>query len=100
MGDGEQRRDFTHVEDICKGLELMSRQHWGAQIFNLGTGTNYSINQLAEMFKAPTTYIDPRPGEARISIADTSKTRDLLGWAPSDRLQSYISSLDINQGLA
>lgn len=93
VGDGEQRRDFTHVKDICIGLELAARGSWKAEIFNLGTGTNYSINQLAKMFKSPVRHIPPRPGEARISLADVSKTKKLLGWAPSDRLEQYISCL-------
>jgi UDP-glucose 4-epimerase len=93
VGDGEQRRDFTHVSDICKGLELMSREDWSAEIFNLGTGTNHSINELADMFGAPKKHIPPRPGESRVSLADISKTKKLLKWAPSDKLLEYVRSL-------
>ncbi len=93
VGDGEQRRDFTHVKDICVGLELSVKGFWKFEILNLGTGINYSINQLARMFKSPVRYIPLRPGEARTSLADISRTKELLGWAPSDRLEEYVSDL-------
>jgi len=93
VGDGEQRRDFTHVKDICSGLELASFGEWDAEIFNLGTGINYSINQLADMYDHEKTYIPPRPGESRISLADNSKTIDLLKWKPEQDLRSYIRGI-------
>ena len=93
VGDGEQRRDFTHVKDICAGLELASFDEWDAEIFNLGTGINYSINQLADMYDHEKTYIPPRPGESRISLADNSKTIDLLKWKPEQDLRSYIRGI-------
>ena len=45
VGDGEQRRDFTHVYDICEGLISLSEIESSGEVFNLGTGINYSINQ-------------------------------------------------------
>ena len=93
VGDGEQRRDFTHVEDICLGLELASRKNWAAEIFNLGTGTNYSINELAAMFDHKVKYLDPRPGEARNTLADISKTMELLGWKPTHNIKNYIKNV-------
>ena len=93
VGDGEQRRDFTYVGDICSGLELASRDKWEAEEFNLGTGINYSINELADMYEHEKTYIAARPGEARSSLADNSKTSELLGWAPEQDLHEYIKSI-------
>jgi nucleoside-diphosphate-sugar epimerase len=93
VGDGEQRRDFTHVADICNGLELAGRGTWDSEVFNLGTGTNYSINELADMYDHEKTHIPPRPGESRASLADNSKTKELLGWLPSRDLREYIRSI-------
>jgi|TARA_R100000951_G_scaffold8773_1_gene7923 nucleoside-diphosphate-sugar epimerase len=92
VGDGEQRRDFTHVKDICRGLELASRGEWLAEIFNLGTGTNYSINELAEMFEHEVKYIPARPGEARNTLADITKTTEFLGWKPTQDIREYIKN--------
>ncbi len=93
VGDGEQRRDFTYVRDICSGLELASRDKWKAEEFNLGTGTNYSINELADMYEHEKIYIAARTGEARTSLADNSKTSKLLGWMPEQDLREYIRSI-------
>jgi UDP-glucose 4-epimerase len=75
-GDGEQRRDFTHVYDICDGLICLSKDTHTGEVYNLGTGTNYSINEIAAMFSNDITYIPARPGEARITLADISSTKN------------------------
>ena len=64
VGDGDQRRDFTHVYDICDGLIAISRGDWRGEVFNLGTGTNHSINELAAMFGGDKKHLPARPGEA------------------------------------
>ena len=93
-GDGEQRRDFTHVSDIVDGLIKMSSDDWGGTIFNLGTGTNHSINQLAGLFKHDTQYIPKRRGEALTTLADIKKTQNWLGWSPKYTLEDYVNGLD------
>jgi UDP-glucose 4-epimerase len=93
IGDGEQRRDFTHVYDIIEAMELMSRDEWHSEIFNLGTGTNYSINELADMFGISKKHLPARRGEARETLADISKTKSCLGWQPKNSLPDYVSSL-------
>lgn len=85
-GDGEQRRDFTHVEDIVDGLIAMSKDEWRANIFNLGTGTNHSINELAAMFQCPVKHIPARPGEAQDTLADISFSMSHLNWKPKHSL--------------
>ena len=92
-GDGLQRRDFTHVNDICRGLIAMSKEdHLGA-VFNLGSGTNYSINELAAMYEgAPVVYIPKRPGEAAETLADTSAIHAAAGWVPLSNLSDYVTN--------
>jgi len=92
-GTGEQRRDFTHVEDIVSGLIAMSEEEWDANIFNLGTGTNNSIKELAEMFDCETTYIPARPGEAKDTLANIHDSKAFLGWRPKKVLKEYINDL-------
>ena len=88
-GTGEQRRDFTNVHDICRGLIEMSKEEWKGEIFNLGTGANHSINELAAMYKDDVKHIPARPGEAWTTLADISKTQELLEWSPKIKLQNY-----------
>ncbi len=91
-GDGNQRRDFTHVNDIVAGLMLMSEKKWSGEIFNLGTGKNHSINELAAMFSCETKFIEKRPGEARETLADISFSRNSLGYNPSVKIENYIKN--------
>lgn len=92
-GNGEQRRDFTHVNDIVHGLIAMSKDKGDCCIYQLGTGTNYSINELAHMFTDNIKYIDKRPGEAWITLADNSKAKENLKWSPLISLEKYVANL-------
>ena len=89
-GTGEQRRDFTHVDDIVKGLIALSQSDYQGDVYQLGTGTNYSINDLAAMFGGNIKYIPARPGEAWETLADISKTVKDTGWLPTTLLDNYI----------
>ena len=90
-GTGEQRRDFTHVEDICAGLIAISQGHHRGDTFNLGTGRNHSINELANLFDREKKYIPARPGEADATLADISHTVEKTGWSPKRQLEEYVS---------
>ena len=94
-GTGEKRRDFIHVKDVVSGLIAMatSQETWHGETFNLGSGVNYSIKEVAEMFNHPIQYIPDRPGEAQITIADIELTKDALGWEPQYNLKDYIDSV-------
>lgn len=98
VGDGEQRRDFTHVQDIVSALILIAEgvsEHEDA--WELGTGVNYSINEVYEIFKEKfgieSTYIPDQPGNYRKTLRENDDTIDRLGWKPEDRLKEYIDSL-------
>ena len=98
VGDGKQRRDFIHVSDVCRGLiagATSSRKQNGA-VYNLGYGKNYSINDVADMMakakyhKVQHTYIPPRNGEAKVTLADISKIKSCLDWEPKITLEEWI----------
>jgi len=93
-GDGEQRRDFTHVDDIIRGFTALGETDWSKNdttwIFNVGTGMNHSINELADMFGGTKKYIPPRPGEARITLADNSLLREHTDWTATKSLAGYV----------
>jgi len=93
VGDGDQRRDFTHVYDICGGLIAIAQGDWSGEVFNLGTGTNNSINELADMFGGEKKYLPQRPGEVRETLADITKTTEMTGWTPRHNLEDYIKGV-------
>lgn len=89
-GDGEQRRDFTHVEDIIDALvKIMEKQSYGLD-FELGRGKNYSVNEVAEMFGIKPIYKDSKPGEARNTLCEDKRAEMMLGWKPRRELSDYI----------
>jgi len=89
--DGEQRRDFTHIDDIVDGLIRCTGKDFRAEEFELGSGVNYSINELADMFGGiEKKYIPPRPGEYDKTLCDYSKAEKQLGYKPKDNLKKYI----------
>ena len=92
-GDGDQKRDFTNVKDICSGLMAISKGEYKGQVFNLGTGRNHSINQLAALYTgASVEHIPQRPGEAKETLADISTTTKLTGWVPECVLEEYVAN--------
>ena len=96
-GDGEQRRDFTHVEDIADALvKVMGAMHgyvdmrYAGEIFELGRGKNYSINEVVDMFGDKKCYIDSIPGEVRETLCESTSARELLEWNPKLSLEQWI----------
>lgn len=93
VGTGEQRRDFTHVSDVvAANLLAMESSNLDAcgRVYNVGTGNNYSVNELARMISPNVVYIDPRPGEAKETLAMNLRMKQTFGWSPKVELQSYI----------
>ena len=89
-GTGEQRRDFTHVDDIVDGLYKCVGKDFKAEIFELGRGENFSINEIVDMFEAERKYIPARKGEYDATLCDYSKAEQMLGWIPTKNLKDYI----------
>jgi len=102
-GDGEQRRDFTHVDDIVDGLMrcytsmLDSRYSHTHAInnfkeFELGRGKNYSINEIADAFGDgyPRKYVDEWRGEMRETLCTDTEAREQLDWQPTRDVIEYI----------
>lgn len=90
--DGTQRRDFTHVTDVVSANILameIDHNHYG-EVFNVGTGTNHSVLELADLISKDTTMVEPRLGEAYITLADNTKIRNVLGWVPTKKIEDYV----------
>ena len=95
VGDGNQRRDFTHVRDVVQANILAATKEVDSdafgQLYNVGTGNNYSINQIARMISDNTINIAPRPGESRVTLANNQKLRRTFGWEPTIKLDDWIN---------
>jgi UDP-glucose 4-epimerase len=97
IGDGLQSRDFTHVSDVVeanmKAFATKNKLAIG-QVFNIGTGINYTIIQLAWMIGGKDASIISMPerlGEVRHSKADISKAKRILEWEPNINLEEWIN---------
>jgi UDP-glucose 4-epimerase len=96
VGDGNQRRDFVHVGDVCEANILAATREVDhkafGQVYNVGTGTNYSVNQIAKMISDNKINIPPRSGEARVSLANNQKLIKTFGWKPKMKLEDWIDN--------
>lgn len=99
VGDGLQRRDFTHVNDAVQAnIRAMNydatdnKIDYHGTIFNVGTGKNHSVLEIAKMISDKIEYIPQRPGEARETLANNDKIRNVLGWNSSETIENYIQT--------
>ena len=100
VGDGNQRRDFTHVIDIVSGLikiafsDICHNDGW-----ELGTGMNYSINELYNMFyekfDMQSINIPDQKGNYKLTLRENDDMLSKLDWKPKDRLKDHISNLKL-----
>jgi UDP-glucose 4-epimerase len=97
-GDGEQTRDFTHVEDIVRGT-VLAAEHELDGIYNLGTGEAHSFNTVVAMINnqlgtdvTPAYVENPIPEDVYVhdTCADASKIREATGWEPDIGLREGI----------
>jgi UDP-glucose 4-epimerase len=83
VGDGTQTRDFTYVSDVVAAFYAAAQSECQGEVFNVGSGGHYSINQLVSYLGGEILYIPKRPGEPDCTFADTEKIKRMLGWHPS-----------------
>lgn len=82
VGDGTQTRDFTYVSDVVEAFITAAKSNVVGEVFNVGSGGTYSINQLVKLLGGPVVHIPKRPGEPNCTWADISKIKRMLGWKP------------------
>jgi nucleoside-diphosphate-sugar epimerase len=82
-GDGSQRRDFVHVRDVVAATISAYESKLRGEIFNVGSGTNISVKELADMISNDQIYTQARTGDAQATLADISKISAKLGWSPA-----------------
>ena len=94
VGDGDARRDYTHVKDVVSAniLAAMKKDLLKTETINIGTGTNYSVLELVDMIGGDYVHIPARIGEAKETLADISIARNYLNWEPTIYLEDWIKN--------
>ena len=94
VGDGNQTRDYVFVKDVVNAniLAATSEVDLRGDVFNVGSGENCSVNYLAKMIGERYTYLPARVGEARHTLADISKIKNVLGWKPTKSIFQYMEN--------
>jgi len=94
VGDGTQRRDFTHISDVISAnlLAMNVKLNNYGEVFNVGGGKNYSILEIADMISSNVVFIPPRLGEAKETLSDTTKIKTQMGWEPKITITDWIKT--------
>ena len=96
VGDGTQRRDFIYVGDVAKANLIaaeatLDKKYFG-QVFNIGSGINYSVQEIADAISDNQTYIPKREGEMETTWSNIEKASEILGWKPEVDVLEWIKS--------
>ena len=102
VGDGTQRRDFIHVDDVARANYLASimplknmvkfeGHDYTGEVFNVGSGKNYSIQEIADCISDNQVYIEKRTGEMDTTLANIDKIGDVIGWKPEVDVIDWIN---------
>ncbi len=100
FGDGTVTRDFTHVSDVARAnmLAATSDKVGKGEVINIGSGSNITIQKLAEMFGGEIQYAAPRI-EAHDALADIRRAKELLGWEPTIFVEEGVKQLKAEWGV-
>jgi len=89
-GDGKQRRDFVNVKDVVRALILAKSNAWPGRFFNVGSGINHSVQDIADMISEDQTYIEKRIGEAESTKSCIDRIQKELNWNPEIKLEDWL----------
>ena len=98
--DGNQRRDFTYVGDVVNANVLAAThpENLNGEVFNIGNGDNYSVNELADMFGGEKVEGE-KVLEPFQTLADNSKVKNILNWNPTGDLPTWIEKYKKDLGI-
>lgn len=98
VGDGTQTRDFTFVSDVVEAFIKAAQSDITGEVFNVGSGSTYSVNRIVELMGGEVVHVPKRPGEPDCTFADTRKIQRRLGWQPrvpfEQGVQTMLDSID------
>lgn len=101
-GDGELKRDYIHVSDVARGVIASMESKVKSEVFNIGTGTNISVNSVVDILRetfpdVTVENVEKPKGYANETLADISKAKKLLDWKPkviqAEGIREYYNSL-------
>lgn len=92
VAPGTQKRNFTHVEDLARGLLMVGEKGHGDE-YGLGSHESYSVLEIAQMFGGTIEMLPERPGNRMESIVDTTKAENEFGWKAQHTVREYIEEL-------
>ncbi len=97
-GDGDQRRDFTHVQDVVGAFLLAAKSSQPSQAFNIAGGGIVNMNEAVTLVEDLTGVsieverVKPQSGDVRQTGADLSRSRDILGYEPRVSLREGLKA--------
>ena len=93
VGDGGSLRDFVYVGDVVDAnISAMTRQtHSQSETLNIGSGRNISILEISKIISQNITFVPPRDGEAKTTLADISRAKHMLDWQPKVYVTDWLS---------
>lgn len=93
VGDGTQTRDFTYISDVVDACITIAKSSIIGEVFNVGSGGTYRINDLVMLVGGPVVHIPKRPGEPDQTWADISKIRKMTGWKPKISFEAGVKKV-------
>jgi UDP-glucuronate 4-epimerase len=106
-GNGEQKRDFTYIDDITEAIKLIleSDKDWKNEVFDIGYGKSTTVNELIDILKKlinPTygkvIYQDEKPYDVMETLADTDKLYEWFGYRPRHQIKDGLNIFIKNKG--
>lgn len=98
-GDGNQLRDFVHIDDVVQATISAMEKNTGSTFINIGSGITTSILQLANLFikysglDLQPVFVNEKEGNVKASQANISLAQKLLDWQPQTKLEDWVKSL-------
>jgi UDP-glucose 4-epimerase len=95
VGDGSQKRGFVYVGDVARAnylASIMPLKGHNGEVFNVGSGKNYSIQEIADLISPEQKYIPKREGEMETTLANIDKIRSVIGWKPEVDVLEWIKN--------
>ena len=95
VGDGSQKRDFVYVGDVARAnylASIMPLKGHNGEVFNVGSGKNYSIQEIADLISPEQKYLPKREGEMETTLANIDKIKSVIGWVPEVDVLEWIEN--------
>ncbi|HOX60903.1 MAG TPA: NAD-dependent epimerase/dehydratase family protein [Candidatus Magasanikbacteria bacterium] len=94
VGDGKSTRDYVHVSDVVQAnISAWESKIGDGGVYNVGTGRQVSVNEIATLIGGKTKMVPARRGEMRFVEADNSKAKRGLGWEPKMGFEEGLGAL-------